>query len=110
MGTDKQQGHGERARREPGQAWPPGRARLVDTFTSQEHRMPSRDPELSRAVIAYANACKDPADRAALAAARSALDTARIAALIRRTLADAPPLPAEHRAYLTSLLATGGAS
>ena len=52
--------------------------------------MASKNPEISRAVIDYANACKDPANSRRIATARAALATARVADFIERTLADLP--------------------
>lgn len=70
--------------------------------------MASKNPSVSRAVIDYANACKNPAATATLAAARANLAAARIEDFIEKTLADAPPISAEQRSRLSRLL-TGGA-
>jgi hypothetical protein len=68
----------------------------------------SKNREVSRAVINYANACKDPSDAGRLAAARADLATAKVADYIERTLKDAPPISDEQRARLVRLLRAGG--
>ncbi|GAA0981706.1 hypothetical protein ENKNEFLB_01397 [Nocardioides aquaticus] len=70
--------------------------------------MASKNPTVSRAVIDYANACKKPAERATLVAARANLAAARIEDFVERTLRDAPPLSDDQRARLARLLADGG--
>jgi len=45
----------------------------------------SKNPEVSRAVLNVANACKHPADKEGIAAARAALATAKVADCIERT-------------------------
>jgi hypothetical protein len=70
----------------------------------------SKNREVSRAVINYANACKHPSDTARLTAAHADLATAKVADYIERTLAAAPPISAEQRGRLVRLLADGGAS
>ena len=69
--------------------------------------MASKNPALSRAVIDYANACKNPDAAATLAAARANLTAARIEDFIAKSLADAPPLTDDQRQRLARLL-TGG--
>ena len=70
--------------------------------------MASKNPTVSRAVIDYANACKNPGDPQGIAAARAALAAARIEDRLQRDLRDAPPITGEQRARLTRLLTAGG--
>lgn len=70
--------------------------------------MASKNPTVSRAVIDYANACKNPAAKATLAAARANLAAAKIEDFIERELAAAPPISAEQRARLARLLVQDG--
>lgn len=70
--------------------------------------MASKNPTVSRAVIDYANACKNPAAKATLAAARANLAAAKMEDFIAKTLADAPPIPAERRAQIARLLSADG--
>ncbi len=70
--------------------------------------MASKNPTGSRAIIDYANACKNPAAKATLAAARANLAAAKIEDFIERTLADAPPISDEQRARLARLLTVDG--
>lgn len=69
--------------------------------------MASKNPIVSRAVIDYAKACKNPTGKATLAAARANLAAARIEDFIEKVLADAPPISDEQRSRLARLL-TGG--
>lgn len=70
--------------------------------------MASKNPTVSRAVIDYANACKNPAARATLAAARANLAAAKIEDYIEKELAAAPPISPHQRAHLARLLTVDG--
>ena len=71
--------------------------------------MASKNPTVRRAVIDYANACKNPDARATLAAAKANLAAAKIEDFIEKTLRDAPPISPEQRARLARLLTVDGA-
>lgn len=58
-------------------------------------------PVTARAALGVASRRRDPE---AMAAARQDLVAANLAAYIERTVAAAPPLPADKRAYLAGLL------
>jgi hypothetical protein len=69
----------------------------------------SKNPDVRRAVINYANACKDPSDAGRLAAAHADLATERVADFIEHALAAAPPLSEAQRGRLVRLLHAEGA-
>lgn len=71
--------------------------------------MASKNPAVTRAVIDYANACKNPDATATLAAAKANLAAARIEDFVTKALADAPPLSTDQRARLARLLDGGQA-
>ncbi len=69
--------------------------------------MASKNLTVSRAVIDYANACKNPAAKATLAAARANLAAAKIEDYIEKVVAEAPPLTPAQRDKLALLLRGG---